>query len=114
MPERATLALGSDASLKMVTSDLKVPAVFGVKATLRVALCPTATLIGNDGAVTANPLPLTVALLMFTADEPRFVTVTDRVLVLPAVTLPKLRLVLPSVRLPGGGGFVLLPPALKP
>jgi hypothetical protein len=81
---------------------------------LKVMLCPTGTLAGKDGAVTANPVPLAVALLMLTVEEPRLFAVTVSVFVLPAVTLPKLRLVLPSDRLPGCGCVELLLPTLKP
>lgn len=115
VPESAMLVLESDASLEMVTFELKVPAPVGVNATLKFVLCPTGTLTGKDGAVTAKPLPVTVALLMLTVEEPRFVAMTVIVLVLPAMMLPKLRVVLPSERLPGCGWVeLLLFPALNP
>lgn len=72
---------------------LKVPAALGEKVTLIVVLCPAATVSGSAGAVSEKYWVEIAALLTVTELGPEFVAVTVRVLLLPAATLPKLRVV---------------------
>jgi hypothetical protein len=58
---------------------------------LIVALCPAATVIGRLGAIREKYWVEIAALLTLTDAGPEFVAVTVRVLLLPAVTLPKSR-----------------------
>jgi len=67
---------------------------------------------GRAGADSEKYLVEVDALLMVTDALPEFVAVTERVLLPPGVTLPKLRPVFPSERLPTG--FVEPPPVLTP
>jgi hypothetical protein len=79
---------------------------------LRLALWPAARVAGRLGALREKYLVEIVAPLMTTDALPEFVAVTVRVLLLPGVTLPKLRLAFPRERLPTA--FVEPPPALTP
>ena len=112
VPARARLADALEASLLTVTVALKAPLPFGENTKLTEALCPDAIVTGRLGEARAKYLleiaiPLTVIELV-----PEFVAKTVRVLLLPATTLPKLRLAAPKES-------VLdcpeeLPPALTP
>jgi len=79
----------SDASLVNPTVALKDPAAFGVKAILKFALCPAAMMTGSVGEDREKYFVETEALLMLRDFVPEFVAVTLRVLVVPALTLPK-------------------------
>ena len=63
-------------------------------------LCPAGTASGRLGAVREKYLVEAEALLIVTDVVPEFVAVTVRVLLLPAVTLPKSTLRLPKEREP--------------
>jgi hypothetical protein len=71
-----------------------------VNVTLSVVLCPALIVTGRLGAVTEKYRVETAALLIVIDVAPEFVAVTVRVLLLPALTLPKSRLRLPRERLP--------------
>jgi hypothetical protein len=100
VPERVRLVTEFDASLLIVTVALKVPLASGVNTMLRVVLCPAAIVRGRLGALIAKYLVETDALEIVTDAFPEFVAVTVRVLLPPALTLPKSRLAFPRVRLP--------------
>lgn len=74
----------------MVSVPLSGPGPVGVYVTLMVHVAPFAKapqdLEAANGAAAVAPLMVTIAL-------PVFFTATDRVLVLPTVTLPKFKLV---------------------
>ena len=94
------------------TVALKDPAALGVKATLKLALCPAATVTGNVGEDREKYFVETEALLMVRDFVPEFVAVTLRVFVVPAVTLPKANVDAPMDNWPIGGGVE--EPALTP
>ena len=112
VPESTRVVEVSEALLVIVAVALKEPAVAGANWTLRFALWPAGRVEGRLGEVSEKYLVEIVALLMVTEALPEFVAVTVRVLLLPGVTLPKLRLALPSERLPIG--LVEFPPELTP
>jgi hypothetical protein len=115
VPERETLTLEFAALLLMVAVALNGPAALGVNATVTVALCPTATVAGNVGAVTAKLLLDKLIALTVTDCEPLFTTVMLSGLVAPTTTLPKSRLLPLSDKLPGCSVVVdVLGPALSP
>jgi hypothetical protein len=100
VPERVRLVTGFDASLLIVTVALKVPLALGVKRMLKVALCPAPIVRGRLGALIAKYLVDTDALEMLTDALPEFVAITVRVLLPPALTLPKSRLAFARERVP--------------
>ena len=51
--------------------------------------------------VTVNPLPVTLACVTVTLEPPELVKVSDRVVLLPICTLPKLRLIEVAATVPG-------------
>jgi hypothetical protein len=91
VPDRARVVTESVAVLEMETEPLKVPAAFGVKATLKGTLWPAAMVTGRLGALRVKYLDEMATPLIVTAAEPEFVAVVDTVLLLPALTLPKVR-----------------------
>ena len=95
----------------MVTTALNAPEELGLNATLSDSLCPAAIVIGRTGPASEKYLVETVALLTVTETGPEFVARTVKVLLLPAATLPNVKLALASER-------VLVcwpvPPALTP
>lgn len=96
----------------IVAVALKAPVAVGANVTLRLALWPAASVVGRVGDVSEKYLVEMVALLMVTDAFPGFVALTVRVLLLPGVTLPKLRLAFPRERLPTG--LEEPPPELTP
>ncbi len=89
VPESEIVNVGFDASLLIVTVALKASAALGVNVTLSGVLCPALIVTGRLGAVKEKYLVETDALLILTDAGPEFVTVTVRVLLLLAATLPK-------------------------
>src|SRR5258708_5125864 len=77
----------------MATLPLTAPAAVGVTRTLKLALCPAASVTGALIPLTLNPDPLTFTREIVTLDPPVFVKVSDSVLLLLTCTLPKARLV---------------------
>jgi hypothetical protein len=83
-------------SLALLVTDsvpVTLPAVVGAKVTLKVAFCPEARVVGKAGPLKLNPDPVVLACETVTLPPPVFVTSTGKILVLPKVTSPKLRLV---------------------
>jgi len=93
VPDSGIVNVGFEALEVMVTSPLAAPAEVGANETLKLALCPEVSVTGAVIPVMLNPEPLTPTAEMVTLDPPVFVTVSDRVCLLPTITLPKLRLV---------------------
>jgi hypothetical protein len=111
VPESDKFVGALDASLVIATVAVKVPAALGVNLTPRVVLWPAAIVAGRLGDIREKYLLDIVTKLIVITAFPVLLAVTLRVSLLPAVTLPKLRLKSPSDRLPLGG--VVLP-ALTP
>jgi hypothetical protein len=65
----------------------------GAKVTLKVVLCPAVKVSVGVRPLVLNSAPVTVTLEIVTFEFPVFVRVTGNVLLLPTLTLPKLRLV---------------------
>jgi hypothetical protein len=70
---------------------LTLPVVVGAKIALKVTLWPEVSVRGSERALIPKPTPLTVACETVTLPVPESVRVTVRELLLPTVTLPKLR-----------------------
>jgi hypothetical protein len=75
-----------------VTLPLAEPELVGLKATLKLVDCPAPRETGRLIPVTLKAAPVAVTAKMVTLLPPVLVRVSDRVCVLPTVTLPKLRL----------------------
>lgn len=89
---RLILVVGLVEELLTVRTPVAAPVVRGADTTLRVTFCCGLSVSGKVAPLTVNPVPLTVAELIVTADVPVEVSVTGRVEVDPTVTLPKARL----------------------
>ena len=93
VPEREIVEGDPLALLVSVTLPAALPAVVGLKITLKVKLCDAERVTGTAAPVKENPaLPLRPIWVIFTLAFPVFVTVTPCVDEVPVVTLPKLRL----------------------
>lgn len=99
-PESERVVVLFEALLATVSAALNVPAAFGLNMTLIVVLWPDATVTGRLGAVREKNLVETAALLIVRSAVPEFVAVNVAVLLLPAVTLPKFRVVTDVERVP--------------
>ncbi len=86
----------------------KVPGFWGVNLTENCVLCPGLTATGRLGAMMAKPVAVMPALSIVIAELPEFIAVTVRILLLPAVMLPKSRLVLAKTSTPGCDGVAWL------
>jgi hypothetical protein len=75
------------------TDPLPAPDAVGVKTTLNVAVEPAAIACGTLIPVVLKPVPEVVIFETLTVELPVLVSVTVCVLLLPTLTLPKLRLV---------------------
>jgi hypothetical protein len=73
----------------IVTRPDTVPAVWGVKLTLKVVLWPGLTVAGVEIPLRLNPVPFITICEMVTAVPPVLVTVSEIDCWLPTVTLPK-------------------------
>jgi len=79
----------------LVTIDrvpVTLPPTAGANSTLKVALSKRFRVRGNTGPLMLKPAPVTVAWETVSGRNPVFVRVTPWVRLVPAVTLPKLRL----------------------
>jgi len=101
VPDSGIVSVGLEALDVMVTLPLALPADDGANETENVALCPAVSVTGAVMPVKPNPLPLTATWEIVTSVPPVLVTVSDRDLLLPTVTLPKLRLVGFAPSVPG-------------
>ncbi len=93
VPDNGTVNVGLGAFEVIVTLPLALPAVTGAKVTLKVALCPAVSVAGVEIPLTEKPVPLLATFEIVTVEPPVLVTVSDRTLLLPSLTLPKLKLV---------------------
>jgi len=89
VPARLRFTAAFDASLVMVAVPLKDATALGANETLMEVLSPAATMSGRlIGAKEKYWLEIAM-LLMVTFAAPEFVTVADKVLLVPDATLPK-------------------------
>ena len=86
------MSVGFEAVELIVTLPVAELAVWGVKATVKVALCPAVSVNGTVRPLRLNPDPLTVAWLILTLLPPVLVIVSEAVCWLPTFTLPKFSL----------------------
>ena len=93
VPVNGMSSVGFDAVEVIVISPLTAPAAVGVNSTLKLALCPAASVTGVPIPLTLKPGPLAPTCEIVMLDPPVFVTVSDRVLLLPTWMLPKATLV---------------------
>jgi hypothetical protein len=100
VPDSGIARLGFDAFEVRTMLPLAAPEEVGVKLALKLALWPAFKLNGRLIPFTLNPLPLAVAAEIVTAVPPLFVTVSDKLWLLPTVTVPKLRLAALAVKEP--------------
>src|SRR5260370_1085700 len=77
----------------MLTLPLAAPLVVGYKGTVTAELCPASHLEGKLSSLRVKPAPVAVAAEMMRLDPPELVSVSDKVVLLPACTLPNARLV---------------------
>src|ERR1700676_3757413 len=98
VPESARFVTAFEALLVMESVALKDPTASGVNWMLIGVLCPATTVIGRLGATKEKYLVEIAALLTVTDAGPEFVPVAVRLLLLPAATLPKSRLVVSRER----------------
>jgi hypothetical protein len=104
VPESGTVNEELEAVLVMVRLLLVFPPDAGPNTTLKEMLLPASTVAGKDRPVTVNPVPEAEAWLMVTLLPPELVRVSERVLLEPVCTDPKLKL----------EGFAISAPAVTP
>jgi hypothetical protein len=95
------VSVGFEALDVIVRLPLALPADDGVNETLKVALCPAVSVTGVVMPLKLNPEPLIPTDEIVTVVPPVLVTVSDRDLLFPTVTVPKLRLVGFAPSVPG-------------
>lgn len=110
VPDKEMSVIALEASLPIAAVALKLPAAFGVNASVSDALCPAAIVTGRLGAVNEKYFVDTEALLMLADVFPLLLTESISTLLLPAATLPKSNACAPNDKLPvavgGGVGLV--------
>jgi hypothetical protein len=90
VPDTAIEVVGVGAFEVTVTLPLALPVAVGANLTVKLADLPAFSVTGRVKPVTLNPLPLAPRAETVTADPPEFVMVSERLCVVPVVTLPKL------------------------
>jgi hypothetical protein len=93
VPDTGMARVGFEAFEVTVRLPLALPADCGVNVTVKVAPCPAVSVTGAVMPLRLNPVPLIPTCEIVTLEPPVFVIVSDRDVLLPTVTLPKLRLV---------------------
>ena len=83
VPESAIVRLESEALEVMLTFPLAAPLVVGANRTVKDVLCPAFKVSGTVRPLILNPVPLTDAAEIVTADPPVLVTVSDLLLLVP-------------------------------
>ena len=100
VPESDMVSEGFEASLVTVKVPVGVPAVVGASTTLNDLLAPAARVKGVVTPLTPYPVPVAATCETVTVIPPLLVTVSDKVLLCPTVTVPKLRGEVPAERDP--------------
>jgi len=108
VPEREIAAGEFEASLVTVTLPELSPAAAGAKVTFRVAFCPGVKIWPDETPLAVYPAPEMVTFEIVTLEFPPLVKTTGRVLLLPTLTVEKLRLVLLALRVSVAGGVGVL------
>ena len=101
-PDKARLIVEFEPLVLNVIVARNDPAALGANSTLNVALWPAAIETGRAGAVIEKYLLDTDAALTVADAPPEFLIDTVRLLLLPAVIVPKSRLAAPRARLAVG------------
>jgi len=91
MPAPDRLILAVAALLATDTLPDIEPAADGAKVTFKLALCPGVRMV-PDMPEAVKPAPEMLVLEMFTFEVPEFVKATLKLLLVPTVVLPKLKL----------------------
>ena len=113
LPARLKVFVPFDASLVIVVVALKDATALGANEILIGVLCPAATVSGRLLEAKEKYLLEMAMREMVTVAAPEFVTVAERVLLLPAATPPKSRVEVDSDSVPDCGWLSDLP-TLKP
>ena len=92
VPDRGMVRVGFEALDVIAMLPLALPAEDGLNKTVKVVLCPADKVSGAVIPSRVNP-PLTVIWEIVTLVPPTLVTVSERDVFLPTITLPKSRLV---------------------
>src|SRR5690242_9438960 len=100
-PDRLTDTGEFEALLAMVTLPVTLPVAAGANVTFSVTTCPGVMICPLDTPEAVKPAPEIVTLETVILTPPEFVRVTPRALLLPTITLPKLRVVVLGVSAPG-------------
>jgi hypothetical protein len=110
VPDKEISVIAVEASLPIAAVALKLPAAFGLNASVSDALCPAPIVTGRLGAVNEKYFVDTDALLRLADVFPVLLTESVSILLLPAATLPKSNACAPNDKLPvavgGGVGLV--------
>ena len=86
-PTRATVKVGFDALLVMVTAPAALPVAVGANFAVNVVVCPAFSVIGFSPLM-LKPVPDAAACEIAIALAPEFVSVTVWLALLPSVTFP--------------------------
>ena len=89
LPDSGMARLGFVASDATVKLPLAVPAAVGAKLTSRMTACPAASVIGAVTPLRLKADPLNPSCEIVMLEPPVLVNVSDKLAVLPTVTLPK-------------------------
>jgi hypothetical protein len=100
-PERLTDSEGFEPFEAMANDPVADPPAAGAKVTLNVTVWPGLNVAGGLMPLMLNPVPLGVIEEIVSALPPEFERVSDRVLVEPVATFPKLRLAGLALTVPG-------------
>src|ERR1700722_11364339 len=104
VPERAIVSGELDAFDPPDRFPLAVPALVGAKVAVKVTLPLGVSVSGKVNPLIENAAPVRLACEMVTADPPVFVSVSDKVELVPTCTFPNPRLV----------GFAVSAPCVTP
>jgi hypothetical protein len=83
VPESGMLKLGFAPLEVTLTLPLAAPFVVGEKSTVNDVLWPAFSVKGNASPLRLNPLPLAAAAEIVRLDPPEFVSVSDKLVLLP-------------------------------
>ena len=102
VPDRVIVAGEFEASLVTLTLPVTLLAAAGAKVALKLAVCPEVRTSPAGMPLAVKPAPAMMTLEMLILALPEFVKVTPKTLLLPTLTLPKLRVDVLAVSGPGG------------
>lgn len=100
VPERAMLKLGFEPLEVILRLPVAEPLTVGLKVTVKEVLCPAVKVKGKERPLKPNPAPLAAAAEIVRLVPPVLVRVSDKFVLLPAWTLPNVRLVGLGVSVP--------------